>query len=108
MKNIGHVLYKKSKEPGTLKAIWCHSEQGTGTGIAIGDSTNGFEGHYQIRYFDNKGNLQAERELEIQKKDDCFKVYWFNNDEISAFGIGLENAEGLSVGYRDIETEDND
>ncbi len=103
MNNIGYVLYKKDKEPGTLKADWCHSELGTGTGFATGGPIDGFEGLYQIRYFDDKGDLQAERELDIKKDENCYKVSWLNKGKPTAYGIGLKNSEGLSVGYRDIE-----
>ncbi len=106
MNNIGYVLYKKSKEPGTLNANWCHSEYGTGTGFATGGPVDGFEGLYQIQYFDEKGNLLAERELDIRKDGNCFNVSWLNNGELTAYGIGLENSEGLSVGYRDIEVKE--
>lgn len=106
MNNIGYILYKKNKEPGTLNANWCHSEYGIGTGIATGGSADGFEGLYQIQYFDEKGNLQAECELGIRKDGNCYRVLWLKNGELKAYGIGLENSEGLSVGYRDIEVEE--
>ncbi len=103
MINIGFVLYKKGDEPGTLNAKWCHSDYGNGTGIATGGPAEGFEGRYHIRYLDDKGNAQAERKLDIQKKGDFYHLSWINNGNISARGIGMETVEGLSVGYRDIE-----
>ncbi|MCP4370993.1 MAG: hypothetical protein GY797_23195 [Deltaproteobacteria bacterium] len=105
MTNVGYVLYKKGDEPGTLIAKWCHSDYGNGTGIATGGPAEGFEGRYHIRYFDEKGNIQADRELDIQKDGDYYQLSWINNGEISGRGIGMENAEGLSVGYRDIEVK---
>ena len=102
MTNIGFVLYKRNDESGVMNAKWCHSDYGNGTGIATGGPTEGFEGHYQIRYFDDMGNVQADRELEIKKDGDYYKVSWLNNGKITAVGIGMENSEGLSVGYRDI------
>jgi len=108
MNNIGYVLYKISKELGTLNAEWCHSEYGIGTGIATATEglVDGFEGHYQIQYFNEKGSLQAERGLDIRKEGKYYKVLWLNNGELTAYGIGLENSEGLSVGYRDVEVEE--
>lgn len=102
MNNVGVVLYKKGDEPGTLKAEFCHTEDGKGAGLATGGSAQGFDGNYHIQYFDNKGELQAERELEIKKDGDQFNLTWFNNKEISCRGIGFETAEGLIVGYYDI------
>ncbi len=102
MNNIGVVLYKKGDEPGTLNAEYCHTDDGKGSGIAVGGSTQGFEGKYHIRYFDEKGKLQAERGLEIKKDGDRFNLMWFNNKAISGRGIGFETIEGLLVGYYDV------
>ncbi len=102
MTNIGFVLYKKNDKTGEMSAKWCHSDYGNGTGIATGGPVDRFEGHYHIRYFDDSGNVQTDRELEIEKNGDNYKVSWFNNGKISAIGIGMENSEGLSVGYRDV------
>ena len=46
----------------------CHADIGTITGIATGGPVEGFEGIYHICYFDGKGKIQAERELNIQKE----------------------------------------
>lgn len=102
MTNIGFVLYTKNSDPGKMDAKWCHSDYGDGTGIATGGSVEGFEGHYHIQYFDDLGNIVADRELEIKKDSDNYKVLWLNNGKITAVGIGMENSEGLSVGYRDV------
>ena len=107
MPSVGFVLYKKSDEPGTLTAEWCHSDYGNGTGIATGGPADGFEGRYTIRYFDDKGNMQAERGLEIQKEGNYYQLSWSNNGEISGSGVGMETAEGLAVGYRDVEKTRN-
>ncbi len=103
MIDVGCVLYKKGDEPGTLKAKWCHSSLGIGTGIATGGTAEGFAGHYRIRYFDDKGNEIADRELDIQKEADHFKLTWINNGVISARGIGMEIEAGLSAGWADID-----
>ncbi len=76
MTNVGFVLYKKGEEPGTLIAKWCHTDDGNGTGIATGGPVEGFEGHYHVRYFDDKGNLQAARELNIKKDGDYYQTWW--------------------------------
>ena len=102
IENIGFVIYIKSDEPGTLDAKWCHSDYGHGTGIASGGPVEGFEGRYHIRYFDDKGNVQADRELDIRKDGDQYQILWINNGGITARGIGMETAEGLGVGYRDV------
>ena len=62
MSNIGSVYYKKGIESGTLDAVWSHLTDAYGTGIATGGPLKGFEGVYQIRYFDHEGKINAERE----------------------------------------------
>ncbi|VVS91447.1 hypothetical protein [Desulfoluna spongiiphila] len=101
MSGVGIVHYTKNDEPGTLVAEWCHSEYGNGTGVATGGPAKGFEGHYRIIYYDDQGNLQAERELDIKKSGAQYQVSWLNNGDVSAIGIGIETSVGLSVGYRD-------
>jgi len=102
MTNIGCVLYTKGKEPGTLNAKWYHSDSGNGTGYATGGPAEEFAGHYNIRYFDDKGNVNADLQLDIRKKGEYYELIWANNGEITAKGIGMEVAEGLTAGWRDI------
>jgi hypothetical protein len=47
--------------------------------------------------------MQAERGLEIQKDGNHYRLSWSNNGEISGSGVGMETAEGLAAGYRDVE-----
>ena len=103
MINIGCVIYKKGDEPGTLKAVYCHSILGNGTGIATGGPAEGFAGRYQIRYFDENGNETAVRELDIQKKEAYYELDWINNGKITSKGIGMESAEGLVAGWRGVD-----
>jgi hypothetical protein len=103
MIDIGFVLYKKGDEPGTLEAEWCHSYSGNGTGKATGGPPEGFVGRYQIRYFDDKGNVDGDCELDIQKDGDYYELSWIVNGEIADRGIGMEVAEGLAAGWRGVD-----
>ena len=103
MKNIGIVLYEKTGNSGEMRAKWRHSDYGHGTGLATGGPGEGFAGHYRIRYFDDAGNVQAERDLEVEKNGDFYNVSWLHEGRVTAYGIGFETEEGLSVGYRDVE-----
>jgi hypothetical protein len=102
MINVGFVFYKKSNEPGTLNAKYCHSSIGAGTGIATGGPKEGFEGTYQIRYFDSKGTETAKRGLEIVKCGGYYELSWIMNGEIRSKGVGIEVLKGLAAGWRDI------
>jgi hypothetical protein len=102
MKNIGFVIYRKGNEPGTLLAQWYHSDDGSGTGIAKGSPSEGFVGEYQIRYFDERGNVQAARELVIKKDREYYQLSWLKDGTLSAEGIGQETSGCLCVGYHNI------
>ncbi|KGJ93997.1 hypothetical protein [Colwellia psychrerythraea] len=102
MSNIGHVRYSKGDKAGELKAVWIHDDCGQGTGLAIGDSNTKFEGKYQIKYFDENGTLQAERDLEIINNGNSYKLTWSKNGVVTCVGIGMENSNILSAGYYDL------
>lgn len=105
MINVGCVLYKKGGEPGTLEAKWCHPYFGQGvfgTGKASGGPAEGYEGLYQIQYFDAEGNAIAGFELSIEKEGEYYSLAWIDNGEILDRGIGMEVSDGLVAGWRRI------
>ncbi len=101
--NIGYVVYKRGEEPGTPEAEWCHSYTGKGKGIATGGMSGGFEGRYNITYFDNKNNLMSNRELVIQKTGDVYKLAWIKEGIIKAEGIEMVVSDRLTAGRCDVE-----
>lgn len=103
MKNIGFVLYIKGDEPGSLEAIWCHSNSGFGTGKATGGPMDGFVGDYHIRYFDEGGGLDGDLKLTIGRRGTFYELFWVQNGKITCVGMGMEIAEGLSVGWRMVD-----
>lgn len=102
MSSIGYVLYKKTDQPGVLDAVWTHSEDGSGTGIATGRPSDTFAGVYRVRYLDEDGGFSAERDLEIRQEGPHYLLTWSQDDKVTAIGIGMEHSEGLSAGYREI------
>lgn len=103
MVNVGCVLYVKGEKPGTLDAKWCHPWFGDGvfgSGKATGGPAEGYEGRYQIQYFDANGNAIAGFELDIQKDGDYYQLAWIDNGEILDRGIGMEVSDGLAAGWR--------
>jgi hypothetical protein len=65
--NIGFVLYSKGKVPGTLNARWTYQNIYSGKGLATGGPTQGFAGHYHVRYYDEYGKFSDEYDLAIEK-----------------------------------------
>ena len=102
MDNIGFVLYKKGIEPGTLNAKWNHSTLGSGRGIASGGSAEDFVGNYRIRYFNENGEVVADRDLEILKNGDNFSITWSKDNKVTAIGIGILVEDGLAAGWKNV------
>ena len=99
MHNIGLVIYKKDHENGNLNATWCHSNGQQGTGVATGGPLIGFEGVYDIQYFDSEGKLDAELRLQIVKQENLYFSKWINKGEVTSTGIGMEVDGTLAIGW---------
>jgi hypothetical protein len=98
--NIGFVLYTKGSTPGTLYARWNYANVWSGPGIATGGPKEGFAGHYHVRYFYENGDFSDEYDLVIEKTGDFYNVSWITNGKIDARGVGMEDGNGLAVGWR--------
>ena len=98
--NVGFVLYTRSYAPGTLNARWMYAGKYSGPGIATGGPTEGFAGHYHVRYFYDDGRFSDEYDLVIEKNGDSYRVSWITEGKVSAVGIGMEVENGLAVGWR--------
>jgi len=103
MLDIGVIHYVIRPEGGAIDAIW-HSTRfdsdKQGTGIAKGDTSNGFPGTYEITYYYPDGTVSAELELGIVKSGDVYRLTYSKDEEILLVGIGLETPSGLAGGYR--------
>ena len=103
MLDIGVVYYRIRPEGDIIDAIW-HStrqpEKLTGTGIAHGDTSNGFPGDYSITYFDPNRSETAKFHLKIVQDGPTYKLSYIQNGEVLLMGVGIETADGLAAGYR--------
>ena len=97
--NVGFVLYTKSHAPGTLNARWLYSTQYRGVGIATGGPPQGYAGQYHVRYYFEDGAVGDEYDLHIKKVGPIYHVDWLADGQRKATGVGMETAEGLSVGW---------
>ncbi len=106
MHNVGCVIYTRGDEAGTLEARWCHPYFGQGvlgSGTATGGPAEGYAGHYSIRYLDHKGGEVAVFDLAVRKEGDYYEIDWIINGEILASGVGMETADGLVAGWREVK-----
>ena len=101
--DIGVVHYTIGAGGGTLDALW-HSTRfpadRPGTGIARGDTSNGFPGRYEITYFLPNGDVSAVLDLVIERSGAVYTLTYSKDGETLLTGIGFETADGLSAGYR--------
>lgn len=102
MYNVGFGIYSKGAEPGTLDAKWCHSYFGSGvygTGRAVGGPIEGYEGSYEIKYFDRDQNEVAGFNITIVKVGETYEITWYLDGEVQDRGLGLEVSDGLAFGW---------
>lgn len=100
--DIGVVTYRISSNQ-SLDASWYSTGLGgnkKGTGIAVGDTLNGFEGIYKITYLEPSGQEAGVFDLEIIKKDEVFNVFWRKENQILFVGVGITVSDNLTVGWR--------
>ena len=106
MMDIGVVHYVIRPEGGIIDAIW-HSTRfdgnRQGTGVARGDTSNGFPGTYDITYYRPDGTVSAELELTITKDGDIHTLTYSKDGEALLRGVGLETPAGLAGGFRKLD-----
>ena len=103
--DIGIVIYRIHPDGNQLDAVWYSTlldQKAMGTGIAIGDTTHGFAGEYAISYLSYDGRDAGTCNLKIVKTDNIYDVFWITNDTVTSRGVGIETADGLAVGWREV------
>lgn len=105
MLDIGIVYYRIRPAGNVLDAIWYTTrleENEVGTGVATGDTSNGFAGEYEITYYYPDGSASGTFDLKIEKTGAAYALSYSQNGQVLLRGVGLETAEGLAAGYRKI------
>jgi hypothetical protein len=94
MIDIGIVHYRIKNE-NEIDAVWYSSRLGKkeiGKGIAIGDTSNGFPGEYEITYFDPDGNNTGTFDLKIIKSGLVHELYLSLDDRIEKLDKSMSTA----------------
>ena len=106
MIDIG-VVYSRIKSTGNaIDATWYTSrldKNETGSGIAKGDTSNGFPGNYIVTYIYPCGREAGTFDLEIKKKGPIYDLTYSKNGELLFVGVGIETPDGLAAGFRKTE-----
>ncbi len=105
MIDIGVVHYRIRLSGGELEARWYSTRldaKACGTGLAKGDTSNGFPGAYEITYYYPDGTVSAELDLKIEQSGEVFDLYYMKEGKVLLTGVGIETEDGLVGGYRKI------
>ncbi len=106
MMHIGVVHYRIRSTGNAFDAVWYTtslSTKETGTGIAKGDTSNGFPGKYIISYFRPDGSEVGNFELTIEKTGPIYNLSWNKDGEQLYVGVGIDTSEGMAAGFRKVE-----
>lgn len=101
--DIGVVHYVIRPEGGVIDAVYYTTrldENRPGTGVATGDTSNGFPGTYDITYYYPNGEAAIDLELVIQRNGEVYEFKYLQNGRLLLTGVGIETPSGLSGGYR--------
>jgi hypothetical protein len=107
MIDIGVVYYRIKPGENVISATWYTSRQNKkqlGTGVAKGDTSNGFPGNYVITYFTADGCETGTYDLEIEKTGDIYDLSYRKDGELIFVGVGIETSDGMAAGWRKTET----
>lgn len=105
MIDIGIVHFQIIKV-NEIDAVWYSSrldKKEIGKGIAVGETSNGFSGEYEITYFDPDGTNISTFDLNIIKSGLVHELYWSVEGEVLFVGVGIETSDGLSAGWRKVQ-----
>ena len=106
MMHIGVVYYRIRSTGNAVDAVWYSTSLGTkdtGTGIAKGDTSNGFPGKYIITYFRPDGSEVGNFELTIEKTGPIYDLSWNKDGKQLFVGVGIDTSEGMAAGFRKVE-----
>jgi hypothetical protein len=106
MIDIGVAYYRIKESGNVIDAITYTSRQDKkviGTGIAKGDTSNGFPGKYDVTYSNADGNEVDSYDLKIEKTGSIYELFWRKDGELLFVGVGIETSDGMAVGWRKTE-----
>lgn len=103
MEDIGVVEYSWDSDKSRILAEWHYFKEGriaSCTGIATGDSINGFEGGYIVTYYNMAGKELSKFNLSIVRDGNCFRLTWVSEGKTVYTGAGIEKNGRLYAGWR--------
>jgi len=103
MIDIGIVYYRIKSTGNALDATWHTSrsyKKETGSGIAKGDTSNGFPGNYIVTYIYPCGREAGTFDLKIEKNGPIYDLSYHKDGELLFVGVGIETSDGLTAGFR--------
>ena len=102
--HLGCVVYSESING--IEAEWIFNrkdkiEGGTGIGIRLTElnKKRRFEGEFEITYSDADGNKSPKLNLIISFESKHYNLIWYNNEEVTDIGIGIDSDNKLLASY---------
>lgn len=98
---IGLAEYRISAtQSGMLTARYLVSDsRSVGTGRAVGDTSDGFGGHYRIQYFDAAGELTGDLDLHIQQTGESYRLTWRHRPENVRLPVAIGDVVYEGIGF---------
>ncbi len=106
MIDIGVVYYRIKSTGNAIDGTWYTSrldKKETGSGIAKGDTSNGFPGNYIVTFFNPDGSDSGTFDLKIEKTGPIYDLSYREDGELRFLAVGIETTDGLAAGFRKIE-----
>jgi hypothetical protein len=101
----GVVVCQLSRDDQTLQARWYHSDVGSnlpGAGVARRVDGQGFEGSFDIEYFDAGGKPAGSFRLLIGKQGEVHYLQWLLSGRTLFNGLGIEGEQGLAAAWNHV------
>jgi len=104
---IGITSYKMSPDrPNCFVSTWYSTRLGEpkvlSSGIALGDTSDGFAGSFKIRYYEPNGEpLKDQRpyDLSIIPNGEVMDMRWSRDGKVNLVGIGIALGDQLIASY---------
>jgi hypothetical protein len=103
MNDIGIVEYSKDADKNCILANWFYMKNGKkifGTGIAVGEVSNNYEGEYLVTYYNQNGVELSKYNLIIIQSQNHYELKWIANGQVEYIGVGMEKDNKLFAGWR--------
>ncbi|WP_259779912.1 hypothetical protein [Aestuariispira ectoiniformans] len=106
MSDLGIVVYRPGREPGTLEADWYSDELDRKVvckGVAKGGIPGRIEGDYKVFYCGPDDEDDDCFDLSIEKEGEIFVGRWFEKGKFIYHGFGIVIDGGIAMAWQKVK-----